>query len=295
MTDVTRERQRRRVPHAELIPHRGLATATALLGLGLAVNSLLGPFGFEIIEYRFSRSLINQAIGLDSVTLFGVVPVALAAAVLMWRAQHSGLVLAFVPATFAAYMLPQYAIGPEYLTLAGNNEQYFPLHISLFVLSLGVLLLAWNAIEDERLRPHSRQSDRMRAMVLFAVAAFVLLGRWLPVLVELVQGSPSIVDFRENPTSFLLIGWLDLGLVVPAAIASGIGLLRGARWARKAAYAMIAWFALVPASIAAMAITMTVEGDPNVDPTTMWVFTVAAVAFTVGALWLFRPLFGDEH
>ena len=295
MTDITRERQRRRVPHAELIPHRGLAVATTVLGLGLAANSLLGPFGLEIIEYRFSTSLINQAIGLDAVALFGVVPVALISALLMWRARHVGLVLALVPAGFAAYMLPQYAVGPEYLALAGTNEQFFPFHLSRFVLSVGVLLFAWNAIEDERLRPHSRPSDRMRAMVLFGVAAFIVVGRWLPVLVELVQGSPSIVDFQENPTSFMLIGWLDLGLIAPAAIASGVGLLRGARWARKAAYAVIAWFALVPASIAAMAITMTVNGDPNAESTTMWVLTVAAVAFTAGAAWLFRPLFSHDH
>jgi hypothetical protein len=295
MTDITTQRQRRRVPHAELIPHRGLAVATVLLGFGVAANALLGPLVFEVIEYRFSTTLINQGIGLDAVALFAVLPVAILAGVLMWRARHAGLILAFVPATFAAYMLPQYVIGPDYLTRPGNNEQFFPFHVAFFVLAVGVLLFAWNAVEDERLRPHSRSSDRMRAMVLFGVAGFILLGRWLPALVELVQGSPSLADFRQNPTSFLLIGWLDLGIVVPAAITAGFGLLRGARWARKAAYCVIAWFALVPASIAAMAIIMQLNGDPNANTNTMWVFTVAAVVFTVGAAWLFRPLFGDDH
>lgn len=295
MTDISTQLQRRRVPRAELIPHKGLAVATTLLGLGVAANSVLGPLALEVIEYRFSPSLINQGIGLDAVALFAVFPVAMLAGLLMWRARHAGLVLAFVPATFAAYMLPQYVVGPEYLRIAGNNEQFFPFHLAMFVLSLGVMLFAWNAIEDERLRPHSRQSDRMRAMVLFAVGAFILFGRWLPALVELVQGAPSIVDFRENPTSFLLIGVLDLGIVLPASLVAGIGLLRGARWARKAAYAVIAWFALVPASVAAMAVTMQVNGDPNADTNTMWVFAVAAVAFTAGAAWLFRPLFGHDH
>ena len=53
MTDITTQRQRRRVPHAELIPHRGLAVATVILGLALAANALLGPLVFEVIEYRF--------------------------------------------------------------------------------------------------------------------------------------------------------------------------------------------------------------------------------------------------
>ena len=43
-------------------------------------------------------------------------------------------------------------------------------------------------------------------------------------------------------------------IVVPAAITAALGMLRGVRWARKAAYCVIAWFALVPASIAAMTI-----------------------------------------
>ncbi|MDH3307283.1 MAG: hypothetical protein OEO77_07185 [Acidimicrobiia bacterium] len=295
MTDLTTQRQRRRVPHAELIPHRGLAFATVLLGLGVAGNALLGPLVFEVIEYRYSKTLVNQAIGLDAVALFAVFPVALLASVLMWGARHGGLILAFVPATFAAYMLPQYVIGPEYLRRSGNNEQFFPFHLVLFVLAMGVFLFAWNAVEDERLRPHSRPSDRMRAMVLFALAVFILVGRWLPALIELVEGTPALGAFRENPTSFLLIGWLDLGIVVPAALAAAVGLLRGARWARKAAYAVIAWFALVPASIAAMAITMNVNGDPNADAGTMWVLTVAGALFTVGAAALFVPLFHRDH
>lgn len=295
MTEATRQRQRRHVPRAELIPHRGLATATMLLGIGVAANSALGPFMLEIIEYRFSTSLINQGIGLDAVALFAVFPVAILASVLMWRARHVGLVLAFVPSTFAAYMLPQYMIGPEYLRLSGNNEQFFPFHVALFVLAVGVFLFAWNAIEDERLRPHSRSSDRMRAMVLVAVAGFIFVGRWLPALIELVRGTPGLADFRENPTSFLLIGWLDLGIVVPAAITAAVGLLRGVRWARKAAYGVIAWFALVPASIAAMAITMVVNGDANADTGTMWVFTVAGAVFTIGAAALFTPLFHRDH
>ena len=295
MTDITTQRQRRRVPHAELISHRGLAFATVLLGLGVAANAVLGPFVLGIIDYRFSTTLVNQGIGLDAVALCAVFPVAVLASILMWRRHHVGLVLAFIPSTFAIYMLPQYVIGPEYLRLSGNNEQFFPFHLALFVLAMGVFLFAWNAVEDERLRPHSRPSDRMRAMVLVAVAGFIFVGRWLPALIELVEGTPALADFRVNPTSFLLIGWLDLGIVVPAAITAAFGLLRGARWARKAAYAVIAWFALVPASIAAMAITMVVNDDPNADAGTMWVFTVAGALFTVGAAALFTPLFHRDH
>ncbi len=291
MTHITTRGHRRGVPHAELISHRVLASSTALLGIGLAANSLLGPLVTGTIRYRFSTTLINQGIGLDAVAIAAVLPVAIVASILIWRRNHCGLVLAFIPATFAAYMLPQYLIGPEYIRIAGNNERFFPFHVVLFVVAVGVMLAAWQVIEDEWLLPHSRRSDRMRALALFGVAGFILFGRWLPALIDMVGGSRMNAEYLENPTSYLLIGLLDLGVVVPAAVTAGVALLRSVRWARKAAFAVIAWFALVPASIAAMAITMEINGDPNAEPTVMWVFTVAAVIFTVGAAMLFRPLF----
>ena len=88
-----------------------------------------------------------------------------------------------------------------------------------------------------------------------------------------------------------MIGILDVGLVVPAAVAVGIGLRRGAPWAREAAYVVIGWFALVPAAVAAMAITMQVNGDPNATSGATVLFSVAAIVLTVGAVILYRLLF----
>lgn len=269
-----------------------LGIALFALGAGLAVNSLLGPFALEIIEYRFSETLVNQGIGLDAVAIFGAAPVAVAAGVLVLRGHPAGPVLAFVPATFAAYMAPQYVVGPEYLGLPGNNERFFPFHLAVFVVAVVTLVLAWRAVDRTRLLPATRSADRRRSLVLFGVAAFILLGRWLPGILDLVGGDPSNVDYLENPTSYLLIGILDLGLVVPAAVAGGIALLRGTEWARTAAYAVIGWFTLVPASVAAMAITMQVNGDPNADTAAVVIFGTAAVVFTLGAAVLYRPMFG---
>ena len=44
-----------------------------------------------------------------------------------------------------------------------------------------------------------------------------------------------------------------------------------------------------------MAITMVVNGDPNADTATMWVFAVAGALFTLGAAALFVPLFHHDH
>ena len=86
-----------------------------VLAAGLVANSVLGPLLSETIRYRYSESLVIQGIGLDVMALLMAAPVALVAVILILRDQRAGPVLAFIPATFAAYMAPQYVVGPEYL------------------------------------------------------------------------------------------------------------------------------------------------------------------------------------
>lgn len=262
-----------------------------LLAVGLAANSILGPFVLDVIEYRYSDSLVNQGIGLDAVALFAAVPLAIVAALLVTRGHPAGPVLAFSPTLFAAYMAPQYIIGPDYLTLPGNNERFFVFHLVLFVVGVAAAILAWRTTDRSRLRPASDRSDRRRSLVLFGVVAFIFGGRWLAGIVTLLQGSPTGADFQENPTAYLLIGVLDLGVVVPAATAAAIGLRRHCTWARTAAYAVIGWFALVPAAVAAMAIVMLARDDPDATTGATVMFVVAAAVFTVAAAQLYRPMF----
>ncbi len=272
---------------------RWLAFGVFLLAAGLAANSVLGPLFTETIQYRFTEALINQGIGLDAVALFAATPIALLAGVLILLHHRAGPVVAFIPATFAAYMAPQYMIGPDYLGIPGNNEQYFLFHLGLFILAVLVLLAAWVRVDRGWLPPDTRVADRHRSWVMFGVAAFIAVGRWLPMVADLMSGAPTNPDYLENPTSALLIGLLDLGLIVPAAIAAGIGLRRGFRWAREAAYAVIGWFALVPAAVAAMAITMVINEDPAGSGAAALFFSAAATLFTAGAVHLYRPLFRE--
>lgn len=282
-------------PCGSLVMRRQRRIGWALLALaaGLAANSLLGPLALGVIEYRYGASMINQAIGLDAVALLLVAPVSALAGVLTLRGHRAGPVLGLAPAAFAAYMVPQYVIGPDYATLPGNNERFFPFHLGLFVLSTGLLLAAWANTDGRALPPDSRASDRRRAWVLVGVAAFILV-RWLPALAGLLAGAPPDAAYRDNPTSYLLIALLDLGLVVPAALVSARALRLGVGWGRQGAYAVIGWFATVPASVAAMSLTMQVRGDPNASPAATAAFGVAAAVFLGGATHLYRPLLRGE-
>ncbi len=269
---------------------RILAYGLFVLAAGLAVNAVLGPLVATVIRYRYSASMINQAIGLDAVALFAVAPVAVVAGWLILRGHPAGPVVAFVPATFAAYMMPQYVIGPDYLGLDGNNERFFVFHLGLFVVAVSLVRSAWASVDREALWPATEASDRRRSLVLWGVVAFIAI-RWLPGVIELTAGDPSSDAYLDNPTAFVLIGVLDLGLVVPAAIAAAVGLRRRAAWGREAAYAVIGWFVSVPVAVAAMAVTMQLRDDPNATTGATVVLVVAAVVFTAGAGVLYMPLF----
>ncbi|MGF1598406.1 MAG: hypothetical protein ACFCVK_15990 [Acidimicrobiales bacterium] len=273
--------------HQETSPLMGLLVLLAVL---LAANSVLGPLALEVIDYRYSDSLINQGIGLDAVALLGAVPLAAVAAWLVARRHPAGPVMAFIPATFAAYMAPQYIVGPDYLGLPGNNERFFPFHLALFITGIATTVLAWRTTDRSHLQPSTNNSDRRRSLALFGVVAFILLGRWLTGIIDLFGGDLTSTDYIENPTAYLLIGLLDLGIVVPAAVVTAVALRRHFPWARTAAYAVIGWFALVPAAVAAMAIVMTVNDDPNASTPATVTFVVAAAVFTLGAVALYRPM-----
>lgn len=272
---------------------RALLGGLVVLTIGLAANAILGPLFLGVIDYRYGESMTNQGIGLDAVALFVVAPAALMAAWLVRRQHLAGPPVAFLPAAFAAYMAPQYVIGPAYEQLPGNNERFFLLHLGLLLVGIAVLLLAWQAVDRIHLLPATRASDRRRSWVLVGAAVFVLL-RWLPSLPELVQGAPTSPEYLDNPTAFMLIALLDLALVVPATLTAALGLRAGALWGRAAAYAVLGFFAVVPLAVAAMAVTMVLRGDPNGSVGTAVGFSGAAIVFGLLALLLYRPL-GEQR
>jgi hypothetical protein len=259
------------------------------LAAGIAANSLLGPLIGDVIEYRYSETLINQAIGLDAISLFLVAPLCALCGIAVFRGYVLAAVPAFAPALYAAYMFPQYIVGPEYLTLPGNNESFFPPHVGLFTLALACGLTIWSFVENDMLPERAPKAGRVLGIVMFLLVAF-LLARWIPGLIDVWRSDTESTEYLENPTAWWLIGTLDLGLVAPAAVATGIALLCGARWAGKATYALVGWFVLVPIAVAAMQVSYHVNDDPNATTGGLVLFTSSAVIFAAFAAWLYWPL-----
>jgi hypothetical protein len=125
------------------------------------------------------------------------------------------------------------------------------------------------------------------------LGAFIV-SRYLPALFA-GRDDPLPAEFRADVSMYWSIFLLDLGVVVPATIAAALALIRGTDWGRKALYVVFGWFALVPPSVAAMAIVMVAKDDPNASAGQAIVLTVVALLFAALAVRLYRPMvFGRE-
>jgi len=262
-----------------------LGIALFALAGGLVANSMLGPLVADVITYPFSESVRNQTIGLEAVSLFLVAPLCVFAGILALLGHPAAGPVAFGPAAYSAYMFLQYVIGPEYDYYAG----VIPLHLGLFILGTGTAVVAWRAIDAERLPKMARRSERRYGILLLALAAFII-SRYLPALFAGLAGEPLTAEFRDDVSMYWSIFLLDLGIVVPATIAAAAALVRGAEWGPRSQYAIHGWVAHVPPSVAAMAIVMVVNDDPHASAGQAVVLTVAAAAFAVLAAWAFRPM-----
>ena len=227
----------------------------------------------------------NQLIGLELVTMFLVVPWAAWAGVAALRGHSAAPVLGFAPAAYAAYMFVQYVLGPEYTRYSVTALA----QLGIVILAAALTLASWSLSRTAPL-PAIRAAQRTRTgLVLFALAAFVLL-RYTGAILGAFAGELIGSEFAEERTFFWSIFLLDLGIVVPCTIAAGLALMRGAEVGQRALYAVVGWFALVPPSVAAMALVMWVKDDPHASLQTVVMLGVASLVFGAFAWHTLRPL-----
>lgn len=280
-----------RLPHA--VTGRLLVLGLTVIAFGLAAVALLGPLGSGVIDYRVTQTLRNQVIGLDSVSLFVVAPLALVAARLALRQRVLGVVLALGIGTYTSYMLIQYVLGPEYGHLAGNNQRLFPLCVVLFAAGWLVALTAWQAVDSEALRS-SPDRERLIGRVVLPLLALVAFIRYVPSLADWMSSTPTDTGYLAGPAFAWTIALLDLGVFLPATVLACVGLVRGAGWGRKTLYLVVGWFGLVGPAVAAMAISMYLNDDPNASGGNAVFMTALGLAFAALAVFVFRPLL-HEH
>ena len=204
-----------------------------VLAVALLLNTIVGPAITGLVDYPFTDTLRNETIGLELFAAVVLTPLLLSAAWLHRRQHVAAPVLALGPTAFVVYMFVQYIAGPGY---AVYPAVLFP-HLAIFVLAGALLVVAWS---------HARVpvivSPRRWATVLGLFTLFVL-SRYVDAYVGTFTGAAVPESYTGDLGMFWTVVLLDLGVVVPVAIATVAALLRGTAWADRATYGVLGWFA----------------------------------------------------
>lgn len=84
---------------------------------------------------------------------------------------------------------------------------------------------------------------------------------------------------------------MDLGIIIPVAVTTGLGLWFGARWARRVMYPLLTGYTCLAVSVAAMAAVMNLNADPDASLALAGGFIGFALVFILLTVGLYRPLF----
>jgi hypothetical protein len=125
------------------------------------------------------------------------------------------------------------------------------------------------------------------------MAVFLTFGLHVPGLIDIWADQPG-TEYLADPAVFWLVKFMDLGIVVPALVLAGIGILRGRHWASKVKYAAVGWAALLGASVAGMAIGMQAGADPAATLANTIAFSGFAAVAIVMAVVVYLPLMRSD-
>jgi hypothetical protein len=136
----------------------------------------------------------------------------------------------------------------------------------------------------------SRRRELLLGRVVLPVLAFLAFLRYVPALADAMSGNPEDAGYIAGPTFFWAIAMLDLGVFLPATVFACAGLVRGTAWGPKALFTVVGWFGLVGPAVAAMAVTMYVNDDPNSSGANAGFMVVLGLVFLLLALFVLSPV-----
>ncbi|CAG0952163.1 hypothetical protein ANRL4_00142 [Anaerolineae bacterium] len=206
------------------------------------------------LYYYDTVSMAAQQQGNDIITLFVGLPILVLATWLAFRGSLRGRLLLTGTIGYLLYTYMSMAMLTSFNTL-------FLVYVVLFALGLYAFILCMMSFDLKTLPQHySEHLPRgWIAALLFVVGGFLALA-WLGrVMTPILQNHTPIL---ENTTTFVIQA-MDLVLIVPLAILSGILLLRRSAWGYLLASVFVLKAIALGLAVSAMSINMTLAGTPD--------------------------------
>ncbi len=195
-----------------------------------------------------------QERGNDMITLLVGLPLLVISSWFAFRGSLRGQLL--LCGTFGFFLYTYLS-----MSMLTSFNALFLVYVALFALSLYAFVLNMMAFDLSSLSQHfsSQLPRRWIAGLLFVIATFLSLA-WLGKIGQpLLQN--QIADLQNGTT--MVIQALDLGLIVPLAVISGILLLRRSAWGYLLASVFVLKAITLGLAVSAMAINMSLAGVPD--------------------------------
>ena len=206
------------------------------------------------LYYYDTVSMAAQQQGNDIITLFVGLPILAISTWLAFRGSLHGRLLLTGTLGFFLY---------TYLSMSmlTSFNALFLVYVAIFALSLYAFILCMMSFDLATLPQHF--SERLPrgwiAGLLFVIGGFLSLA-WLgKVVTPVLQNQTAVL---ENTTTFVIQA-MDLALIVPLAILSGILLLRRSAWGYLLASVFVMKAIALGLAVSAMSINMTLAGTPD--------------------------------
>ena len=166
-------------------------------------------------------------------------------------------------------------------------NKFFLVYVALFSLSLFAFIVSMMSFDLKNLPSHfSEKLPRgWIAGLLFFAAAFLSLA-WLGRIAATF--APNAIPALENTTS-LFIQAMDLGLIVPLCVMSGILLLRRAAWGYLLASVGLMKFLTMGVAVSVMSLNMLRVGVP-ISMMEVTIFPIIAIANIIMVASLLRNI-----
>lgn len=280
---MTIEREPRYVRMAMLCAAVALMTAGAAGagvfargdGATLATTSIRGEhyvYATGGVYAHNAQRVVAEGVGWDWFTLLVAAPALLAAAPLVARGSLRGrlFALGLLAYTFYQYLMyaTTWAFGP-----------LFPLFIAIYAASLAGLVWVGSTIPLAQLPEIAGERFPRRGMAILSIAlALVLVAMWSARIAAGLRGDWDAAMLEGMTT--MTVQALDLGIVVPLALWTGVAAWRG----RPIGYLLspvlaVKGVAMASAIVAMLLSAWSVEGRLEIAPTILFGTAAAAMAW----------------
>jgi hypothetical protein len=255
------------------------ATATAISARGESFDYAVDG----VYRYNAQR-VVAEGVGWDIFTLFFAVPAMLAALPALARGSFRARLFALGLLGYFFYQYLEYAV----------TWAYGPLFLAFVAIySMSLAGIAWIApsvgLAGLPLRFGPRFPRRGMAALCFAMAA-ILLFMWLSIILPTMGG--SAVGLLHGQTT-MVVQAIDLGLVVPLCLFTGIAALRS----RPIGYLLCTVFVVKAAAMASAICAMLVSAalvEGRLEAAPFAVFASAALASILLGARMYRSVLPDS-